>query len=666
MSHDSFDKIRSRLLAGEALFFLQTHEEQRWLKSLQGMSVDLGYQLIVWSITQGGRGAVEVSPQTPLEFLQEIDKLPEKSWIVLKDFHPYLNDPKVIRRLRDLAGILSHKHQSLLLMGPTGQIPLELTRVSTHMTLPLPSLSDLIEELHNVVRELHLSGSELNPTPEQCEKLAKTVLGLTAQEARRAFHFTLHVADEVNDEVYAALVSEKRQMVQGSDLLEFYDLEENANEIGGLTGLKDWLIQRSDAVTSSAGEQGIPTPKGVFLVGVQGCGKSLTARVTAQMLHFPLIRLETSALLSSDRGGSEKNLRDVLRLVETIAPVVLWIDEIDKAFAGFEDEAAGDATMSRLVGTFLTWMEEHWSQVFVVATANSVQKLPPELLRRGRFDELFFVDLPNFEERKEILGVHLSKRGWDAEKFDLERLSESMDGYSGAEIEQIISSALLESYAQKNVLSEDDIVKQQELTIPLSRTKEDELFALREWARERCRPATPDSMVAQMLESEDRHGELKQEGPSEEARDRWKQLAERGQLNAAVIEYVRPRTAVDLLSLQRDLADYLEVEGEEGLALRASPNCVIFSGCNRAFCEVLIGLVEKRRLYLQPAKAEMYEADQLPFKLPTQIGLPEEKPKRPLWVPVMLQVSPPAEPDERLLRIARIKLNSSKAAAKSS
>lgn len=664
MSHDSLDQLRARLFAGETLLFLQTHEEQRWLNALQAMSDDLDRSIVVWSVTEGAKGAAQIDSRDPLEFLNEFENLPHESWIVLKDFHPYLSDPQILRRLRDLAESISRNHQSLLLLGPRADVPLELSRIATHMTLPLPSLSDLIEELNGVIRELHVAGNELTPTPEQSEKLAKTVLGLTAEEAKRAFHFTLHTADEIDDDVYAALVSEKRQMVQGSDLLEFYDLDEGAREIGGLTGLKNWLIQRSDAFQSHANEQGIPTPKGVFLLGVQGCGKSLTARVTAQMLHFPLIRLETSALLSSDRGSSEKNLRDVLKLVETISPVVLWIDEIDKAFAGFEDEAAGDATMSRLVGTFLTWMEEHKSQVFVVATANSVDRLPPELLRRGRFDELFFVDLPNFEERKEILTVHLEKRGWDAGKFDLARLSEALDGYSGAEIEQIVSSALLETYAQKKVLSEDAIINQQELTVPLSRTKEDELYALREWARERCRPATPDSMVAQMLESEERHGELKAEGPSTEAKDRWKQLAERGQLNAAVIEYVRPRTAVDLQTLQTDLADYLDVAGEEGLALRASPNCVIYSGCNRAFCEVLVGLIEKKRLYVQPAKVSMYDTERLSFKLPLQEGLPEDKLKRPVWVPIMLQVSPPAEPDDRLMRIARIKLNSSKAAAK--
>jgi ATP-dependent 26S proteasome regulatory subunit len=656
-THDSLDDLRTHLLAGDTLLFLQTFEEQRWLNSLQPMSNDLGRNLIVWSVTEGAQGAVTLPETDPLNFLQEVAKFPEQTWVVLKDFHPYLDDPHVVRKLRDLAETIRDEQKSIVILGPKGTVPIELSRVAVRMTLPFPALADLQAELHGVIRELHHAGSELDPTPDQCEKLAKTVLGLTAEEARRAFRYSLQTADEIDDDVYAQLVSEKRQMVQGSDLLEFYDLDEGAREIGGMTALKDWLKQRIDAFSSTARERGIPTPKGVFLLGVQGCGKSLTARVSAQMLHFPLIRLETSALLTSDRGASEKNLRDVLKLVETIAPVVLWIDEIDKAFAGFEDETASDATMSRLVGTFLTWMEEHRSQVFVVATANSVHRLPPELLRRGRFDELFFVDLPNFEERKEILTVHLQKRGWDAARFDLDRLSESLDGFSGAEIEQIVSSALLESYARKKVLSEDDILEQRELTIPLSQTKEDELFALREWARERCRPATPDSRVAQMLESEERHGLLADEGPPEDVKNHWKELADRGQLNAAVIEYVRPRTAVDLLSLQQDLNEYLDVAGEIGLALRSEPNCVIFSGCNKEFADVLAGLIEKRRLYLQPANASMYDVESLPFSLPAQEGLPAEKPKRPVWVPVMLQVSPPSEPDERLSRIAKIKLN---------
>lgn len=663
MTHDSLDDLRARLLAGDSLIVLQTFEEHRWLSHLQHLGEELGREIIVWSVTEGAQGTAHLQETDPLRFLQEVNKLPEQTWIVLKDFHPYLDDPRIVRKLRDLAEELRTAQKSLLLLGPKGSVPLELSRVAVRITLPFPALADLESELHSVIRELRQSGSELDPTPDQCEKLARTVLGLTAEEARRAFRYSLQFAAELDDAVYAQLVSEKRQMVQGSDLLEFYDLEESAREIGGLTALKAWLSQRIDAFSSTAGERGIPTPKGVFLLGVQGCGKSLTARVTAQMLHFPLIRLETSALLTSDRGASEKNLRDVLKLVETIAPVVLWIDEIDKAFAGFEDESASDATMSRLVGTFLTWMEEHRSQVFVVATANSVNRLPPELLRRGRFDELFFVDLPNFEERKEILSVHLHKRGWDASKFDLDGLSESLEEFSGAEIEQIVSSSLLESYAKKKVLSEEDILAQRELTIPLSKTKEDELFALREWARARCRPATPDSRVAQMLESEGRHGLLEADGPSDEAKERWKQLADRGQLNAAVIEYIRPRTAVDLLSLYQDLNEYLDVEGDIGLALRAEPNCVIFSGCNKAFSDVLLGLIEKRRLYLQPAKATMYDRDSLPFSLQLQEGLPAEKPKRPVWVPVMLQVSPPSEPDERLLRVARIKLNKSKSSA---
>src|SRR6185295_11678457 len=281
------------------------------------------------------------------------------------------------------------------------------------------------------------------------EKLLKAVLGLTAREARKALQLALSGREQFDDEVFKTLVAEKRHLVQGSDLLEFYDLEEGVKDVGGLEILKEWLEQRSEAFTERAREQGIPIPKGVLLLGIQGCGKSLTARAAARLLSFPLVRLDVANLLAGDRGSSERNMRNVLRLMETIAPAVLWLDEVEKGFAGVGgdgDNSGGDATMSRIMGGFLTWMEARKAAVFVVATANSVANLPPEMLRRGRFDELFFVDLPNYHERKHIFAIHLSKRGWKPEKYDLSKLSNKTEGYSGAEIEQIVVSAMIDAY----------------------------------------------------------------------------------------------------------------------------------------------------------------------------------------------------------------------------
>lgn len=655
LNTEALDDLRTRLLGGETLILLQTYEEFRWEHRLDELARELERPLVKWSSTSDHSD----HPGDPSAFLKSTETFSERTIFLIKDPHPFYSSPTWIRRVRELAESMKHKRQAMLMIGPDGTIPFELEKQAHAIRLPLPGLEELLQELNLVLHELREEGLSLDPPPDEQERLAKTVLGLTADEARRAFRYSLMTQKEINDGLYALLISEKRQMVQGSDLLEFYDLEDGKSAIGGLEALKEWIDQRADAFSSAAQEQGIPTPKGVFLLGVQGCGKSLTARVAATMLRFPLIRLDTAALLASERGASEKNLREVLKLVETIAPAVLWIDEIEKGFGGFDTES-DDATMSRIVGAFLTWMEEHKPPVFVVATANSIDRLPPELLRRGRFDELFFVDLPNFEERKSILRVHLGKRGWNPEKFDLDRLADDCETFSGAEIEQIVASALLEAYAKKRILTEEDIIAQRELTVPLSKTKEDEIFRLREWARVRCRPATPDSRVAQMLETEHRSGSMKGEGPSEDILNRWKDLADHGQLNAAVIEYIRPRTAVSVQQLKEDLAEFIPTEGELGLALRAVPNAVIYSGISQKMCELLAELVKRKRLFLHPAKPDFFDQESLPFELPVLEALKDEKVPRPVWLPVSLRVSPPTAPDERMMRIARIMLNQPK------
>jgi hypothetical protein len=659
LNTEALDDLRTRLLGGETLLFLQTHEEARWEKRLDELARELERPLVKWSSTADHAD----SPGDPIAFLKSMEKYADGTIFLIKDPHPFYGSPAWIRRVRELAESMKHKHQAMLMLGPDGTVPFDLEKQAHAIRLPLPGLEELMQELNLVLQELRAQEIPLDPPPEEQERLAKTVLGLTADEARRAFRYSLLTQREINDGLYALLISEKRQMVQGSDLLEFYDLEDGKAAIGGLEALKEWIDQRADAFSTAAQEQGIPTPKGVFLLGVQGCGKSLTARVAATMLRFPLIRLDTAALLASGRGASEKNLREVLKLVETIAPAVLWIDEIEKGFGGFDTES-DDATMSRIVGAFLTWMEEHKPPVFVVATANSIERLPPEMLRRGRFDELFFVDLPNFEERKSILRVHLGKRGWNPDKFDLDRLSDDCDTFSGAEIEQIVASALLEAYAKNRILTEEDIIAQRELTVPLSQTKEDEIFKLREWARVRCRPATPDSRVAQMLESEHRSGNLKGDGPSEDLLNRWKELADHGQLNAAVIEYIRPRTAVSVQQLRQDLGEFIPTEGELGLALRAEPNAVIYSGLSQELCELLAELVKRKRLFLHPARPDFFDQNSLPFELPVLEALGTEKVPRPVWLPVSLRVSPPVSPDERMMRIARVRLNRPKSSAR--
>ena len=425
--------------------------------------------------------------------------------------------------------------------------------------------------------------------------------------------------------------------------------------MGGLEVLKEWLSQRADAFSERAKEQGIPMPKGVLLLGVQGCGKSLTARATARLLSFPLVRLDVANLLSSDRGSSERNLRSVLRLMETIAPAVLWLDEIEKGFAGGGEGPGTDATMSRLIGSFLTWMEARKAAVFVVATANSVANLPPEMLRRGRFDELFFVDLPNYHERKHILSIHLGKRGWKSDKYDLTSIANKSEGYSGAELEQVVVSAMIDAYGQGRVLAQEDLEKSREQLVPLSVTMEEKVFQLREWANTRCRRATSDSRVTQMLEEEQRHAQFLDE--AEAAKEQWMELAEHGQLNAAVIEYLRRCDAAPFPKLQEDFAPFLTTTGEQGLALRADPNVVLWSGMSQELAELLSSLIAQRRIYIHATGIDMYKALGKALKLPVVEKLDETKQARPVWMPAAFRLLPPEGGSGRFARVARIKLS---------
>ncbi|MBS0266232.1 MAG: AAA family ATPase, partial [Planctomycetes bacterium] len=600
----ALEQIRSRIVSRYTLLFLKTWEEDRWESSLSELALEIERGLVVWTVTEGAQPPPNPDASRgsdPLTFLDEVEAYPPEHLFLIKDFHPYLSDPRVVRKLRDLSRKLGDQKKTLLFMGPVIEIPVDLQKEAFFFDLPLPGIEEIRNEFAELITQLETTGQRVPEiSPEYEEKLVKAVLGLTSREARKALQLAISGRDELDDEVFKALVAEKRHLVQGSDLLEFYDLDEGVKDVGGLEVLKDWLQQRSEAFSERAREQGIPRPKGVLLLGVQGCGKSLTARATARLLSFPLVRLDVANLLSGDRGASERNLRDVLRLMETIAPAVLWLDEIEKGFAGGGEGAAGgagqDAVMTRLVGSFLTWMESRKAAVFVVATANSIAGLPPEMLRRGRFDELFFVDLPNYHERMHILGIHLGKRGWKPEKFDLAAISNKTEGYSGAELEQIVSAAMIDAFGQGRVLTQEDLDRARDQLVPLSVTMEEKVFQLREWANTRCRRATSDSRVTKMIEEEQREASFLDD--DEPVKEQWMELAEHGQLNSAVMEYLRRCNEAPFPKLQDDFAPYLETSGEQGLALRADPNIVLWSGMSQPFAELLSSLISQRRIYL--------------------------------------------------------------------
>ncbi|HWL08173.1 MAG TPA: AAA family ATPase [Planctomicrobium sp.] len=646
--------LQQRIRAGYSILLLRTYEEQRWEELLANLALEMEQGLVTWSSTAGPSPVLDAAstPRSVVDFLAQIPRYPHDHLFLLKDLHPHLATPEVNRQLRDLLPVLAAHRKTVLLMSPVTTLPVELVKDVSIIDLPLPGTDDLRDVLQSVLTS-RLTTELTELSLREQDRFVQAVLGLTEDEARRAYAKVFQNADSLSEELFPELVAEKRHLIQGSNLLEFFDLDEGLGDVGGLDGLKEWVQQRSNAFTPDARTRGITNPRGVLLAGVQGCGKSLCARVIARIFGFPLIRMDIGALLEGTRGGSEQNLRDVLRLIESISPAVLWLEEIDKAFAGFDDEASNDATMSRLVGRFLTWLQEHSAPVFVVATANNVSKLPPEMLRRGRFDELFFVDLPNYHERLDIFRVHLSKRGWKPEKFDVEALSDQTDGFSGAEIEQVVNSAIIEAHAGDRLPTQQDIEAAREQTIPLSVTMEDEIFQLREWARTRCRAATLDFRVMQVMEEEQRKGEMVEYDRL--VQPRWMQLAEHGQYQGAIQAYVESVDHVLWGKLLQEFEQYFPTRGDYGLVLKADPKIVICVRLSRDMADLVAGYLDGRRLYLHPVtSSEVPEADRP--SLPALEKMPEEKVTRPTWLPTKLRVLPPHGGSGRLSRVARIRM----------
>jgi len=653
------DDLRARIEAGYPLLFLRTWEEERWERLLADLLLEMERGVVVWSRTTGLQPPPDAQPARTLTgaaLLDLLERYPQDHVFLLKDFHPDLNDPAVIRRLRDLAIALPERRQTLLFLDPVAHVPLELEKDAIILGLPLPQYDDFRGELDSVLTSLRGEQPTLELSPEDEDRLIKAVLGLTLSEGRKAWLRALRGQNGLTEQALAALISEKRALASASDLLEFYDLDAGVEDVGGLDELKEWLRRRALAYSPRAREQGIPLPKGALLLGVQGCGKSLTARATARLLSFPLIRLDISNVLSGQRGESEKNLRDVLHLVESIAPAVLWLDELEKGFAGLEGDSFNDATMARIVGSFLLWMQEQSKPIFVVATANSVTNLPPEMLRRGRFDELFFIDLPNYAERLQILKIHLTKKGWKPERFRLDILAEKTDGYSGAELEQVVAAAIIDAFGRGQVLTDDDLDRSRRHLVPLSKTMEDKIFALRQWAQDRCRRATSDNRVAQMLDMEQRQGFLDDAEQESENVPPWAALAQAGQLKAAIVEYVRTSGEVLFPQLVDDLSKYVDVTGDIGLAPRSNGNTVLWVGMSQELCELIMDLVSSRRIYIHPADPERYRRIQRGLRLPL-LGEPtDEKLPRPKWLPASLRTGPHPVHAARLAKLGRIKV----------
>jgi hypothetical protein len=494
------ERITALVRAGYTFLYLVTWEEERWGARLSEAALASGRGLVTWSATEGPqpRLSEDQPPGGPREFLDQIDLYPSEHVFLLRDFHPFFKDPLVLRRLRDLARTLPEQRKTVVFIGPVLELPVELERDFVVLDLPLPEIDDL----RPLLKEVLAAGGNgrVKVAPAEEERILRSCMGLTEPQARKLLQRSFLDQDRITDDVLWSLISEKRQLLKGTDLLEFWDVSEKLEDIGGVVWLKEWLSRRTEAYSERARRYRLPQPKGILLFGVQGCGKSLTARVAARVFNFQLIRFDVSGVLSATRGSSEQRMRDVLRAVESVAPVVLWLDEIEKGFGGVA--ASDDSAMTRVFGTFITWLQENRKPVFVIATANQVHNLPAELLRKGRFDELWFVDLPTLEERKSIYEIHLKKRGWDPARFDVDTLAKNSDKFSGAEIEQVVLGAMYEAFGQHRVLRQSDLIDIQYATVPLAVTMEEQIDNLRHWASSRARPATPTSAVMEMIAEE--------------------------------------------------------------------------------------------------------------------------------------------------------------------
>jgi len=481
------------------LIYLVSWEEQRLDAILQDVAQNHGKALLSWSVTRGlrrigGQRTMVISEQSrePVEALAAIAKLTEPSLVVLKDFHPYFDNPAVVRGMRELAQDLKSTYTTVLLLSPVLNIPTELEKEISVLDVPLPSFRDLyqlLREIVAVVKQGNKARIELNR--EQAEALIKAAQGLTLSEAENAFAKAIANDGVLDKDDIRLVLDEKRQVIRKSGLLEFVGVETEIGHVGGLDELKGWLAGRNGAFSEPARKFGLPAPKGLLLLGVQGCGKSLTAKAIASQWALPLLRLDLGRIFSSLIGSSEENLRRAIRVAESVSPAILWIDEIEKGLAGSAGSAVTDSGVSaRVFGSLLTWLQEKTAPVFVVATANRIEALPPELLRKGRFDDIFFIDLPSAAERREIFQIHIQRRQRDPAQFDLDALSTACEGFSGSEIEQCVIAALYYAFAEGCDLTQPLLMRAAQEAFPLSSTMGEEISRLREWARSRTRPAS--------------------------------------------------------------------------------------------------------------------------------------------------------------------------------
>jgi hypothetical protein len=515
----ALERLKILINSSTPIVVMETVEETCALSLVRNACSDLSLPLFEWTIADGlvrsgvapglrsGLGGSETrlhtsnadgsaSPKTavyntadPVQALANLATMTMEAVFVLKDFHRHMDNPVVVRRLRDVGQKFSANRRTLILTAPTIEMPPELASLVEYLDLPLPDrdrLREIIRETYTRMAGTHTLKLQLDSTG--VDAMAGNLRGLTEEAAERAISQTIVGRLALSPDCITDVLDAKKALLKRSEMLEFVDTTDTMSSVGGLDNLKRWLAQRRGAWDDGALKFGLDPPKGVIILGVQGCGKSLCARAVAGEWKLPLVKFDTAAVYDKFIGETEKRIQKVFRVAEGLAPCVLWIDELEKVFAGSgADSASADAGVSsRLLASFLSWMQERKPAVFVAATCNNVTVLPPELIRKGRFDELFFVDLPSVDERKQVFSIQLAKRKRNASDFDLDRVAIAANGFSGAEIESAVQTALYAAFTRKQALNNGDLLTALSSTVPLSVTRAEEIAELRAWAKNRA------------------------------------------------------------------------------------------------------------------------------------------------------------------------------------
>jgi ATP-dependent 26S proteasome regulatory subunit len=506
-------RLANRLKAKFPILYLPTWEEDRVISAIRRVVeneelIRTRRKLFTWSLTTGlimdGQAPNEES-KAPLNALERVEKFHEPAVFVFKDFHVFFGestrpaDPHVVRRVRDVVPALTSGScaKSLIFVSPSLVLPLELQKHVTVVDFELPSFDDIMNKLQEMVETHRPSGLPIDLQDTDYEHLAKAALGLTMDEAENAIALAMAEDGRLDVHDVEVILGEKQQIIRKTGILEFINTDLTIADVGGLENLKRWLNKRDKSWLDEARRYCLPAPKGVLLTGVPGCGKSLVAKAISAKWQLPLLRLDVGRIFSGLVGSSEQNIRTAIGIAEAVAPAILWIDEIEKGFSG--TTSTGDTGVSaRVFGTFLTWMQEKTKAVFVIATANNIQSLPPEMLRKGRFDEIFFVDLPTRTERVDIFNLHISKRLKDKDVIGdfqqdaafLETVTTMTEGFSGAEIECVVIDALFEAFSENRSIRSEDFVRAIKNTEPLSVTQAEQIRKIRQWADQRAVAAT--------------------------------------------------------------------------------------------------------------------------------------------------------------------------------